>query len=131
MNDDRARERAFTLSRREVLLRVLGGLVVSGVAAPREALAGPVTVDQYGDSVQTVPRGELPEFARGGPDAGRLYHFATDHAGDLEYIPCFCGCKNIGHRSNRDCYIKSFNRDVTSHVHEPRRHLNPVPRHHA
>ena len=102
--------------RREFLRRagrtaagIAGGLLLKSKAAT----AGPVTTDRYGDRVESVPRGELPEFARGVPDTGSLYRFATDHAADLEYIPCFCGCKNIGHRSNRDCYIKSFNRDGT------------------
>lgn len=113
MSDDRRREREVRLSRRDVLLRVLGGLALSGAVSVREALAGPVTTDRYGDKVQTVPRGQLPEFAREVPDTGSVYRFATDHAADLDYIPCFCGCKNIGHRSNRDCYIKSFNRDGT------------------
>ena len=101
------------LSRRDVLVRLFGGLVLGGVVSVRESLAGPVTTDRYGDMVQTVPRGELPEFARGVPDTGSVYRFATDHAADLEYIPCFCGCKNIGHRSNRDCYVNSFNSDRT------------------
>jgi hypothetical protein len=27
-------------------------------------------------------------------------------------MPCYCGCgKNAGHRSNRDCYIKSVRAD--------------------
>ena len=113
MSDDRGREREVRLSRRDVLLRILGGLVLSGAVWVREALAGPVTTDRYGDRVQTILRGQLPEFAREVPDTGSVYRFATDHAADLDYIPCFCGCKNIGHRSNRDCYIKSFNRDGT------------------
>ncbi len=113
MRDDRAMGPDSRLSRREVLLRVLGGLVLAGAASVRESQAGPVTTDRYGDKVQTVPRGELPEFAREVPDTAGVYRFATDHAADLEYIPCFCGCKNIGHRNNRDCYIKSFNRDGT------------------
>ncbi len=101
------------LSRRDMLLSILASLALAEVTSVRESLAGPVTTDQHGDMVQTVRRGELPEFARGSADTSRLYRFATDHAGDLDYIPCFCGCKNIGHRSNRDCYIKSFNRDGT------------------
>lgn len=102
--------------RREFLRRtgraaaaIAGGLLLNS----RPATAGLVTTDRYGDMVQTVPRGDVPEFARESPDVGSVYRFATDHAGDLEYIPCFCGCKDIGHRSNRDCYIKSFNGDGT------------------
>jgi len=33
------------------------------------------------------------------------YRYAVDHADTLQYIPCFCGCKNIGHRHNADCYV--------------------------
>jgi hypothetical protein len=88
---------------------VVGWLVLR----PGSSGAGPVTVDRYGDRVQTVSGGEVPEFVRGDPEVARVYRFATGNAGDLEYIPCFCGCKNIGHRSNRDCYIKSFNGDGT------------------
>ena len=104
------------VSRREFLRQAGRGaaaLSATWLLAGRAATAGPVTTDQYGDMVQTVPRGDLPEFARGAPEIGSVYRFATDHAGDLEYIPCFCGCKNIGHRSNRDCYVKSFNSDRT------------------
>ena len=101
------------LSRRDMLLSILASLALAEVTSVRESLAGLVTTDQYGDKIQTVLGGQLPDFVRGEPDASRLYRFATEHAADLEYIPCFCGCKNIGHRSNRDCYIKSFNHDGT------------------
>lgn len=113
MIDDRATNQDLKLTRRDVVLRVFGGLLLSATVPVRESLAGPVTTDRYGDKIQTVPRGDLPEFVQGLPDASRLYRFATDHAADLEYMPCFCGCKNIGHRSNRDCYIQSFNTDGT------------------
>lgn len=49
----------------------------------------------------------------GGPDVAGLYGFAAERGKDLEHIPCDCGCGNIGHRSNRQCYIKSENRDGT------------------
>ncbi|MBI4561550.1 MAG: hypothetical protein HY724_05850 [Candidatus Rokubacteria bacterium] len=103
------------LGRRQ-FLRDAGLTVAVGgwlLLKPSSSGAGPVTIDRYGDSVQTVGRGDLPEFVRGSPEIASVYRFATDQAGDLEYIPCFCGCKNIGHRSNRDCYIKSFNGDGT------------------
>ena len=104
------------VARRDFLSRAgrgVAALAAVRVLRARPTAAGPMTTDRYWDMVQTVPRGELPEFARGLPSTGSVYRFATDHAADLEYIPCFCGCKNIGHQSNRDCYIKSFNPDKT------------------
>jgi len=102
---------------------VLQGLMLTiGVAATgRSALAGPVTVDKIGDQVQTLPRGQLPDFAGPGtPGIRALYQYAVEHGDELQYIPCFCGCGRFGHRSNRDCYVKAFNRGgsvtYTSHA---------------
>lgn len=76
------------------------------------AAAAPVTTDAIGDRIQTLPRGQIPGFAGRGEIAG-LYRYAVEHGDELQYIPCFCGCGRFGHKSNRDCYIKSFNPDGT------------------
>ncbi len=89
--------------------------VVAGLGAwsmPRVSPAGPVTTDAIGDQVQTLPKGQLPEFARP-RDVQTLYRYAVEHGDELQYMPCFCGCYRFGHGSNRDCYIKSFNPDGT------------------
>ena len=92
----------------------LGIASVGLLWGPRRALAGPVTTDAIGDMVQTVPKGELPQFAGPGtPDIRRLYLYAVDHGDELQYIPCTCGCARVGHKSNRACYIKSENKDGT------------------
>jgi hypothetical protein len=91
------------------------GIVASGMGllvSSERVLAGGVSRDAIGDQVQTLPKGELPEFARTS-DTRRLYQFAVDHGNELQYIPCTCGCVRSGHKSNRDCYIKSFNKDGT------------------
>ena len=78
----------------------------------RSGTAAPVTTDEIGDQVQTLPRGQLPEFARTGK-IQRLYRYAVEHGDELQYIPCFCGCYRFGHKSNRNCYVKGFNADGT------------------
>ncbi len=83
--------------------RVLGG---------RPAGRSPGTTDTLGDQVQTRPKGELPDFAGSG-EIQRLYRYAVEDGDELQYMPCFCGCYRFGHTSNRDCYIKAFNRDGT------------------
>jgi hypothetical protein len=83
-----------------------------GWLASRSAGEAPVTTDAIGDQVQTLPRGQLPRFARTA-DTQRLYRYAVEHGDELQYVPCFCGCYRFGHTSNRDCYIKAFNRDGT------------------
>jgi hypothetical protein len=64
-----------------------------------------VTKDEVGDEVQTVPRGQVPVFADEG-DGSTLYRFATTRGDVLRWMPCTCGCAQIGHTSNRSCYIK-------------------------
>ncbi len=39
------------------------------------------------------------------------YRFAAANPEVLEQYPCYCGCSNIGHQSNRDCYIDSIAAD--------------------
>lgn len=36
-----------------------------------------------------------------------LYALAPAIEADLQYIPCYCGCGQAGHTSNRDCYLRS------------------------
>lgn len=114
MNDNRATPIQGGVSRRQLLVGILSAAGGAAWLSVGEGFAGPVTVDQFGDETQTLPRPELPDFARSrGPNVQEVYRFALEQGKDLEYMPCFCGCRNIGHRHNRDCYIKSENRDGT------------------
>jgi len=59
-----------------------------------------------GDWLETVPPGQLPSFALSkSKKVQEAYQYAVDHEDTLQYIPCFCGCNNIGHRHNAACYI--------------------------
>ena len=39
------------------------------------------------------------------------YQFAAANPEILENIPCYCGCGNVGHLSNYDCYVASVDAD--------------------
>lgn len=39
-------------------------------------------------------------------DIRAAYAFAARHADVLQFVPCYCGCEQHGHRSNLDCYIR-------------------------
>ena len=101
---------------RRTFLYAAGGATAAGIAVwqlwPASGSVGPVTTDAIGDQVQTLPRGQWPEFAGTG-EIQSLYRYALEHGDELQYIPCFCGCYRFGHTSNRDCYIKAFNPDRT------------------
>jgi len=80
--------------------------------------ADPVTTDAIGDSVQVRPRGQLPVFVES-DDAKALYRFAVEHPEILGFMPCVCGCVDLGHTSNRSCYVKAETADrvtFTSHA---------------
>lgn len=73
----------------------------------------PVTVDAIGDQVQTRRGGALPVFAGTG-DTASLYRFARERGDVLRWMPCTCGCADLGHTSNRSCYIKAESTDRTT-----------------
>lgn len=35
-----------------------------------------------------------------------MYRYAAANRQTLQYIPCFCGCVEGGHRDNFDCYVR-------------------------
>ena len=84
----------------------LAALGVTWMVRGRNAVAQTAaSTDEIGDRVQTVARGQLPLFAGEG-DADALYRFATTRGDVLRWMPCTCGCAQVGHTSNRSCYIK-------------------------
>ncbi len=105
------------MTRRRLLLGT--ALAAGAIAAGRRATGGPITIDEIGDRVQTVGKGELPEFAGPAPHIRAAYRYALDRD-DLRNIPCFCGCGRFGHTSNRECYVKTRHPDgrvtFTSHA---------------
>ena len=37
--------------------------------------------------------------------------FAADHPEVATYIPCYCGCGNMGHKNNADCFVESRDKE--------------------
>ena len=92
---------------------VVAVAVVGGVAWWAQSADDPVTTDAIGDQVQTRGGGALPVFASGA-DTAELYQFARDRGDVLRWMPCTCGCAQLGHDSNRACYIKSSSPERTT-----------------
>lgn len=94
-----------------------GGSLAWWALAPAEP---PPRKTSSGDLLETVPAGRLHSFAvKVGPRVQEAYRYAAANGDTLQYIPCFCGCKNIGHRHNADCYVAERHADgrltFTSH----------------
>jgi hypothetical protein len=67
----------------------------------------PASSTQSGSSISRSQA--LPAFlASASPRVRSAYDYATGHAAELAYIPCYCGCgTHSGHQSVRDCFISS------------------------
>lgn len=58
---------------------------------------------------QAVPQTPFEAYLHNeaSPRIQEAYAFAVSHPGDLEYQPCYCGCRQAGHTSNLSCFAKS------------------------
>jgi hypothetical protein len=61
----------------------------------------------------TKPRLDLPAYQLPQPPevVRAVYDFAADHPEVLNYVPCFCGCEQSGHRSSTECFVKARGKD--------------------
>jgi len=113
--------------RHQRVVLTVAGLVAVGLAAalffsgPGASPGSSVQVTSSGDQLETIATGKLPSFAnQGSAKAQEAYRYAAAHPEVLQYIPCYCGCRNIGHRHNGDCYVQERHEDgritFTSHA---------------
>lgn len=66
------------------------------------------------DALKLAAVDSLPDEIRNAPQSVQeAYRFAAANPDVLEKYPCYCGCGNMGHKSNRDCYIKNIAADGT------------------
>lgn len=55
---------------------------------------------------------DTPEYImEAPPTVQEAYHYAMTHPDELEKYPCYCGCGNMGHTSNLDCFIGEMEDD--------------------
>ncbi len=101
--------RGLNLSKsKPVLLAVAAamtmGLITAGCSAPGAA------ADIHG--LEAAPMADMPVAVRSaGGRIAQAYRLAVTHEPLLRDIPCYCGCKSMGHRSNYDCYIAGMGED--------------------
>ena len=52
--------------------------------------------------------GPMPGEVQSAPvTVQQAYQFAVANPVVMKNIPCYCGCGNVGHTSNYDCYVSS------------------------
>lgn len=62
--------------------------------------------------IQLAPASQLSEKVRGAPPVVQeAYRFAIANPAVLAKLPCYCGCGNMGHTSNLDCFVDEVAQD--------------------
>lgn len=69
--------------------------------------------DRWQPEARPDPFTALPAFATADPFVARLYRFALARPDVMNYLPCTCGCDQLGHRSNWNCFIQRVEADGT------------------
>ena len=55
-----------------------------------------------------LPLDQMPMAVQSAPVAVQeAYQFASVNPDIMKNIPCYCGCGDIGHTSNYDCYVSN------------------------
>ena len=112
---------------RSAVLLVLLGLLASGLlggcagghaatmtATPGDMATMAPTAAASHDSMAMMSVAEAqalwaarPAFVSGASaDTQEAYAFALSAGGAIQYMPCYCGCVGMGHRSNLDCFLR-------------------------
>ena len=51
------------------------------------------------------------QFDRASAKTQENYRFAVANQDLLRWMPCFCGCRELGHTSNASCYVQEMRDD--------------------
>ena len=81
----------------------------NGAGASAEAVAGDAMSSEHGmDAAAAMDDAwaHRPEFTRASTTTEEAYRYALYNPQIVQWMPCYCGCGAMGHRSNLDCYIK-------------------------
>jgi hypothetical protein len=96
------------LTRRHALQAALGacGLVLVGCSTG-------LSSGDAGDALIAWPAEDRwPElFHQASPRIQETYRFAVANQDLLQWMPCFCGCGQMGHTSNATCYVQEMRDD--------------------
>jgi hypothetical protein len=79
-------------------------LVILALTAALAAGCGPQVKAEHG--LNMLPASQLhPVVQMADERTQEAYRFAAANPEILEHIPCTCGCVQIGHKNNYDCYF--------------------------
>lgn len=100
-------------------LALLVAMPVAILLVGRDGPSVETTTDRQAEAYRWQPEARpdpvtpLPAFATADPFVARLYRFALARPDVMNYLPCTCGCDQLGHLSNWNCFIQRVEADGT------------------
>lgn len=109
---DMKKREIFTNRRKRILLGVLAVLVIVGGLAAYMIISKEEDRAALGTSPAEASTIKLPKyFDTAPPEVREAYEFALSGPDVLQHMACYCGCKSVGHKSNKSCFINRVNED--------------------
>jgi hypothetical protein len=79
---------------------VLGAILIGSLAGCSSSPAAPA------HALAMAPMADMPMDVQRAPLVTQeAYQFAFANQDVMTHIPCYCGCKDIHHKNNFDCYV--------------------------
>lgn len=92
----------FSKTRKFLFLLVILALTATAVSACS-------TSNSDDAHLAMMPLDQMPMEVQSAPVAVQeAYQFNTANPDIMQDIPCYCGCGDIGHTSNYDCYVSNI-----------------------
>jgi hypothetical protein len=89
----------FSKTRKFLLLLIFAALIATTISACATSSSDEI-------HLAMSPLEQMPMEVQSAPvTVQTAYQFNTANPDIMKDIPCYCGCGNIGHTSNYDCYV--------------------------
>jgi hypothetical protein len=89
------------ISRNILFALMIGALTLTGLSA--------CSTSSSETHLAMMPMDQMPAEVQSAPvTVQTAYQFNAANPDIMKDIPCYCGCGNIGHTSNYDCYVSNI-----------------------
>ena len=97
----------FSKTRKLLFLSLIVVLLTTAISACSTSKSSDV-------HLYMLPMDQMPADVQAAPVAVQeAYQFASINPDVMKDIPCYCGCGDIGHTSNYDCYVSAVDDQAT------------------
>ena len=92
------------ISRKLIVTLLIGVMAFGGLSA--------CSTESQSSDLHRMSMDQMPAEVQSAPvTVQTAYQFTAANPDGMKNIPCYCGCGNIGHTSNYDCYISGVDEE--------------------